>query len=109
MRVVIADVEPDVVAHLKLIIKELGHEAVGYTDGDALTQALATEKFDLVILDLTIPIKDGMPIMSWMQANLTDRPPVIMMTNRSAKREITEALNAGADDYITKPEDAQSS
>ena len=105
MRVLIADVESDVVAHLKLIIKELGHKAVGYTDGDALTQALANEKFDLVILDWTIPIKDGMPIMTWMQANLTDRPPIIMMTNRSAKREITEALNAGADDYITKPED----
>lgn len=105
MRVLIADVESDVVAHLKLIIEELGHEAVGYTDGDALTHALTAEKCDLVILDWNIPNINGMPIITWMQANLIDRPPVIMMTNRSAKRDISEALNAGADDYITKPED----
>ena len=36
---------------------------------------------------------------------MSERPPVIMMTNRSAKKDISDALNAGADDYITKPED----
>lgn len=105
MRVVIADADSDVVAHLKLIIKQLGHDAVGFIDGNALIQALSTENFDLVILDWNIPGKNGMSIITWMQTNLPNRPPVIMMTNRSAKRDITEALNAGADDYITKPED----
>lgn len=105
MRVGIADVESDVVAHLKLIMTELGHEAVGFTDGDDLTQALISEHYDLIILDWNMPGNHGMPIIKWMQTNLSSRPPVIMLTHRSAKRDISEALNAGADDYITKPED----
>jgi DNA-binding response OmpR family regulator len=105
MRVVIADDEPDVVAFLKSVVEQLGHVAVSYSDGNMLAQALVRETFDLLILDWNIPGKDGIATLQWMQTALADRPPVIMMTNRSAKRDISDALNAGADDYITKPED----
>ena len=52
-----------------------------------------------------MPKKDGLETLGWMKTALQERPPVIMMTNRTAKKDITDALNAGADDYITKPED----
>ena len=52
MRVGIADGELEVVAHLKLIVQDLGHEAVGFVESSALTQALSKKTtFDLVILD----------------------------------------------------------
>jgi DNA-binding response OmpR family regulator len=105
MRVIIADDEADVVAFLKSIVEELGHIAVSYSDGNMLAQALVRETFDLLILDWNIPGKDGIATLQWMQSSLPEKPPVIMMTNRSAKRDISDALNAGADDYITKPED----
>lgn len=105
MRIVIADDESDAVNHLKSIVEELGHVAVAFSDGNLLTQALVRETFDLLILDWTIPGKDGISVLNWMQTSLPERPPVIMVTNRSAKKDISEALNAGADDYITKPED----
>ncbi|MGB5078596.1 MAG: response regulator transcription factor [Sphingorhabdus sp.] len=105
MRVVIADDETEVVAFLKSIVEEMGHVALGITDGNILAQALVRETFDLVILDWNIPGKDGMETLKWMQGSLPEKPPVIMMTNRSAKKDISDALNAGADDYITKPED----
>ena len=105
MRVGIADGESEVVAHLKLIVQDLGHEAVGFVESSALTQALSKTTFDLVILDWNLPGSDGCSILHWMDTNLPKRPPVIMMASRSAKRDITDALNAGADDYITKPED----
>ena len=105
MRIVVADDEADVVSFLKEIIEEQGHVAVSYSDGNALTQALVRETFDLVILDWNIPGKDGLSILKWMEASLPERPPVIMMTNRTAKKDISDALNSGADDYITKPED----
>jgi DNA-binding response OmpR family regulator len=105
MRIVIADHGSDVVAHLEQIVEELGHSAVGYTDGDAFTEALSKEIFDLAIVDWNIRGTDGISMLTWMNKTLPKRPPVIMMANRSAKRDITEALNAGADDYITKPED----
>jgi DNA-binding response OmpR family regulator len=51
MRVVIADDQPDVVVHLTEIIEELGHDAVGFTDGEAFSDSISREIFDLVILD----------------------------------------------------------
>ncbi len=105
MRVVIADDETDVINFLKSIVEEQGHVAVSYSDGNLLSQALVRETFDLLILDWNIPGKDGLATLQWMKTAMTERPPVIMMTNRSAKKDISDALNAGADDYITKPED----
>lgn len=105
MRVVIADDEPDVIAFLKSIVEEPGYVAVPFGDGNTLSQALVRETFDLLILDWNIPGKDGLALLQWMQASMPEPPPVIMITNRSAKKDIRDALNAGADDYITKPED----
>ena len=105
MRVVIADDEPDVIAFLKSILEEMGHVVVSFNDGNLLSQAMVRETFDLLILDWNIPGKDGLATLQWMQSTMSERPPVIMMTNRSAKKDISDALNAGADDYITKPED----
>lgn len=105
MRVVIADDEADVIGFLKSIVEEQGHIAISYNDGNALAQALVRETFDLVILDWNIPGRDGLETLKWMQTSLPERPPVIMMTNRTAKKDVSDALNAGADDYITKPED----
>ena len=51
MRVVIADDEPDVIAFLKSIIQEMGHVVVSFSDGNALSQAMVRETFDLLILD----------------------------------------------------------
>jgi DNA-binding response OmpR family regulator len=105
MQVVIADGEPEVVHHLKAIVEELGDAAVGYTDGNALMQALSRDTCDLLILDWNMPGKDGLEILQSMQNTLPKRPPVLMITNRSAKKDVSEALNAGASDYISKPED----
>lgn len=105
MLVVIADDEPEVVYHLKGIVEELGLTAVGCTDGDALMQTLARDTCDLLMLDWNMPGKGGVEVLKWMQEALLERPPVLMITNRSAKKDIIEALNAGAADYICKPED----
>lgn len=105
MRIAIADDEADVVDFLKSIAEENGHSTVSFSDGAALSQALVRETFDLVIMDWTMPKKDGLATLQWMQDAVQERPPVIMMTNRTAKKDISDALNAGADDYITKPED----
>jgi DNA-binding response OmpR family regulator len=105
MRIAIADDEADVRAFMQSIIEELGHLAVAFSDGNALLQALARDTFDLVILDWSMPGKDGLEMLKWMSSSMDEKPPVIMMTNRTAKADITDALNMGADDYITKPED----
>ena len=104
MRVFIADHGSDVVDYLKQIVEDLGYIAVGCTDNTAFTEMLSRDIYDLVILDWNIRTADNMSLLEWMNKTLFTRPPVIMMANRSAKRDISDALNAGADDYITKPE-----
>jgi len=104
MRVFIADNDSDVVDYLKQIVEDLGHDAVGCTDSKTFTEILLREVFDLVILDWNIRAADEISLLEWMNKTLITRPPVIVMANRSAKRDIADALNAGADDYITKPE-----
>jgi DNA-binding response OmpR family regulator len=104
MKVFIADYGLDVVDYLKQIVEDLGYTAVGCTDSNVFTEILSRDVFDLVILDWNIRTGDDTSPLEWMNKTLRTRPPVIMMANRSAKRDITEALNAGADDYITKPE-----
>ncbi|MCO4091614.1 MAG: response regulator transcription factor [Sphingorhabdus sp.] len=104
MKVFIADYGVDVVDYLKQIVEDLGYVAVGCTDKNSFTEILSREVFDLVILDWNVRAGDNMSLLAWMNKSLSTRPPVIMMAKRSAKRDITEALHAGAEDYITKPE-----
>jgi|TARA_R100001244_G_scaffold6593_39_gene8492 DNA-binding response OmpR family regulator len=105
MRVAIADDDPDIIEFLGKIVTEQGYTYDGYADGKSLSNALLGNGFDMVILEWNLPGQSGMEILQWMESAIDDRPPVIMMTNRTAKQEISDALNAGADDYITKPED----
>jgi DNA-binding response OmpR family regulator len=105
MRVAIADDESEIIEFLGRIVEEQGYVYAGYPDGTALSNALLRDTFDLVILDWNMPGKNGMEILEWMKNAVEDCPPVIMMTSRTAKQDISDALNAGADDYITKPED----
>lgn len=105
MRIAIADDDGDSLTFLEGIIASLGHVCVRFSDGDRLATALLRDTFDLVMLDWNMPGRSGLQVVQWMQKTIDNPPPVIMLTGRTAKRDITEALNAGADDYITKPED----
>jgi DNA-binding response OmpR family regulator len=92
MRVFIADNDSDVVDYLKQIVEDLGHDAVGCTDSKTFTEILLREVFDLVILDWNIHAADEISLLEWMNKTLVTRPPVIVMANRSAKRDIADAL-----------------
>ena len=105
MRVAIADDDSAIIEFLGKIVEGQGYVYAGYPDGTSLSNALLRDTFDLIILDWNMPGKNGMEILEWMEGAVEDRPPVIMMTSRTAKQDISDALNAGADDYITKPED----
>ena len=91
MRIAIADDEADVVSFLKSIIDEMGHTSVTFSDGLAVGQSLVRETYDLLILDWSMPKRDGLETLKWMQDSLTERPPVIMLTARSAKKDISDA------------------
>lgn len=105
MRIAIADDDGEGLNLIERIIMQMGHICVKFHDGERLAAALLRDTFDLVMLDWNMPGRTGLDVVKWMQQTIESPPPVIMLTGRTAKRDITEALNAGADDYICKPEE----
>jgi two-component system OmpR family response regulator len=73
-------------------------------DGEMAETALATAEYDLVLLDLGLPRKDGLAVLRDLRARKS-RVPVLVATARDAVAERVAGLDAGADDYIVKPYD----
>ncbi|MGZ3185151.1 MAG: response regulator [Telluria sp.] len=81
------------------------HYAVDWVkDGAMAETALQTQSYDLVILDLGLPKKDGLEVLRTLRAR-KDRTPVLVATARDAVAERIAGLDAGADDYVLKPYD----
>lgn len=75
-------------------------------DGRAALAAVQASAFDLVILDLGLPLVDGMDVLKQMRAR-ADQTAVLILSARDATRDRIQGLNAGADDYLVKPFDLE--
>ncbi|UCV00099.1 response regulator transcription factor [Acidovorax radicis] len=81
------------------------HYAVDWArDGEAADTALRTQPYDLVLLDLGLPKRDGLAVLRDLRAR-KNRTPVLVATARDAVAQRIEGLDAGADDYVLKPYD----
>ena len=81
------------------------HYAVDWArDGDAADTALRTQPYDLILLDLGLPKRDGLAVLRDLRARKL-RTPVLVATARDAVAQRIEGLDAGADDYVLKPYD----
>ena len=101
MTILICDDERDIVSALKIYLEAEGYETVcAYTGAEAL-EVLERQPVQLVLLDVMMPVMDGMTAM----ARLRERwnIPVILLTAKSEDTDKVLGLNVGADDYVTKP------
>lgn len=81
-----------------------GYTITVFTNGEEVYEKAIEEKPDLVILDLMMPIKDGLTVLKELKANPdTASIPVIMLTTNAEEDTILKALEEGAAEYITKP------
>lgn len=81
------------------------HYAVDWVrDGDMADTALGTQDYDLVLLDLGLPRRDGLSVLRSLRAR-RNRMPVLIATARDSVAQRIEGLDAGADDYVLKPYD----
>jgi two-component system OmpR family response regulator len=81
------------------------HYAVDWVrDGELADTALRTQNYDLVLLDLGLPRRDGLDVLRALRAR-RQRMPVLIATARDAVQQRIEGLDAGADDYVLKPYD----
>ena len=85
-------------------LETTGFSARGMADGKELRAALKEELPDLILLDIMLPGEDGYSILERLKASQeTKNIPVIMVTAKEAEYDKVRGLEAGADDYITKP------
>ena len=82
-------------------LRSVGFEARGFSDGAAFWDALRAERPELVVLDVMLPGLNGMEVLRRLRQEKDT--PVIMLTARDAVMDKVAGLDAGADDYITKP------
>ncbi len=81
-----------------------GHSVSAAVDGAQAQSLLESTRFDGVILDLGLPVIDGVSVLHWIRQRLTALP-VLVLTARDGVDDRVQGLNAGADDYLTKPFD----
>ena len=87
-------------------LETTGFSARGMANSKELKDALKEELPDLILLDIMLPGEDGYSILERLKASSeTQNIPVIMVTAKEAEYDKVRGLEAGADDYITKPND----
>ena len=102
MRILVVEDEKKVASFLQKGLREEGYSVdVAHDGGDGLMKALVHE-YDLLLLDVMLPGKSGVEIVRELRAK-ERATPVLMLTARDSEQDVIMGLDAGADDYLTKP------
>jgi len=104
MRIALADDDRDIREQVCAIVRKAGHIVDDFTNGLDVQKALQRDTYDVVLLDWNMPGQTGFDVLNWAAENLESAPPFILLTSRQDKGDIVAGLEAGAVDYIVKPE-----
>lgn len=104
-KILIVDDDTNICQLISLYLKKEGYSIKTANNGEAAINLLKTEDFDLMLLDIMMPKVDGFEVLR--QTRVFSNIPIIMLTARSETMDKIQGLDAGADDYITKPFEPQ--
>ena len=102
MRVLVVEDEKKTASFIRKALQSEGHAVDVLHDGTLALAAIATTPFDVVVLDVMLPGRDGLSVVRQMREK-NNATPVLLLTARGEVGEKVEGLNAGADDYLSKP------
>ena len=102
MQILIVEDEKKMAFVLKKGLEAENHLVSLAFDGRSGLELAATMEFDVVVLDLMLPVIDGFEVARRLRRN-DNRTPILMLTARDAVPDIVKGLDVGADDYLTKP------
>src|SRR5258708_5498275 len=102
MRLLLVEDDRMIGESIRTALRQDGNAVDWVHDGRSAEITLATENFDLVLLDLGLPQRDGLEILRALRLR-HDQTPVILLTARDALQDRVAGLDAGADDYLVKP------
>lgn len=101
MKILVADDDPQFLRALRITLGAKGYEVVVAADGRQALSLAIDERPDLVMLDLGMPRLDGVQVIEGLRGWST--APILVVSGRTGAADKVEALDAGADDYVTKP------
>jgi two-component system OmpR family response regulator/two-component system response regulator QseB len=102
MRILLVEDDRMIGESIRAALRQDGSAVDWVRDGRSAESTLASEQFDLVLLDLGLPQRDGLAILRALRSR-HDQTPVIVLTARDALQDRVAGLDAGADDYLVKP------
>jgi two-component system KDP operon response regulator KdpE len=100
-KILVVDDEPQMRRVLRSALSSHGYGVVDARSGEEALQSLESERFDFVLLDMNLPGLGGLPTCRAIRAS--DDVPIIIVSVRESEKDKVNALEAGADDYVTKP------
>jgi DNA-binding response OmpR family regulator len=102
MRILVVEDERTLAGFIEQSLRSEGHAVTVCHDGESGEAAALTGDYALVLLDLTLPGKDGLEVLRAIRARIPELP-VIVLTARAAVEQRVAGLDGGANDYVTKP------
>ena len=100
-RILIVDDEPNIIGTLAPLLRHRGYDVASVMTGRAALEAFERERPDVIVLDLGLPDINGVEVCSELRRS--SNVPIIVLSARGAEGDKVRALDAGADDYVTKP------
>ena len=103
-KILIADDEPNIVVSLEYLMKRAGYQVLVARDGQQALDLLRSERPALVLLDLMMPVKNGIEVCQELRADEgLSGTKVLMLTAKGRDTDVQKGLGVGADAYMTKP------
>lgn len=102
MRIAIIEDNESVAKGIAYRLEDLGHATDVVSDGQEADLFLRDDGNDIIVLDINLPGLDGLSVLRNLRAR-GDRRPVLLLTAQAQTRDLVTGLDAGADDYLTKP------
>jgi DNA-binding response OmpR family regulator len=102
VKVLLAEDDENLGSLLREYLQAKSYDTQWVTDGDKAFKSFEKNKFDICILDIMMPVKDGFTLAKEIRM-LNRDIPIIFLTAKSMKEDVFEGFSIGADDYITKP------
>ena len=102
MRMLVVEDDRKVASFIEMGLREEGYAVDVAKDGEEATMLAHVNEYDAILLDLSLPKKNGLQLASELRREGQDTP-ILMLTARDSTEDIVRGLDAGADDYLAKP------
>jgi CheY-like chemotaxis protein len=106
-KILVVEDSPDNMKLFRTLLTLKGHEVVGLAGGEGLLDTIDQGNFDLVLMDIQLPGKDGFALLREIRSSPVGTMPVLALTAHAMTGDRERALQAGFDGYITKPIDVR--